>query len=318
MRQYKKIPAVMKGVKQWVTWGKTGEKPNKNTPLKRPFNPVTGFPADTTKARTWATFEECEKAVEKLKYCGVGFVFNGDYVAIDLDNVIDRKGRILPEAREIIDTLDSYTEYSMSRRGFHIIVSKCGFEANNRSLFSLDPATLERFTNKGKQPGIEIYTKERYFAITGDIFEKRSIIKGNAMALKQIYNEYIAKKTIQATKNIAPVHNSTPAEALTEYEGRVMQRMLKGRNGRKIKALWEGKLCEYPTESEATGALLYYLAFYTNKDPEVMASMFAKSGLHREKWEEKRGAITWGEYEITQVLERYKGRTIGTYEQTTP
>ena len=44
-KNFKNIPAVLKGRKQWVTWGRNGkDKQGNYYQLKQPFNPVTGKP----------------------------------------------------------------------------------------------------------------------------------------------------------------------------------------------------------------------------------------------------------------------------------
>ena len=118
MKKYKDIPQELKDLAQWVVWGKVA----KNAPKKQPYNAKTDMPAKVDASSTWTTFEDCMQAIKKCKYIGAGFVFNHGYIAIDLDNVIDSKGNVLTEAKEIIEMLDSYTEYSQSKKGFHIII----------------------------------------------------------------------------------------------------------------------------------------------------------------------------------------------------
>ena len=320
MRRYKHLPNVLKGVPKWVVYGKSG----KGIPLKKPYNPNTGEPARVDDPKTWATFEECEKQVEKGRYCGVGYVFTGDYVVIDLDSVIDAKGRILPIAEEFIKTLDSYTEYSISKRGVHIVVARSNLKINKtRASLPVNPAHLDRYTReeldritgeiKQKTPEIEIYTTGRYIAMTGDVMKGRTIIKQNAQALQWIYNNYIEPKATPKQYNHTTTTGRTP-EPLDDREEAVLQLAFRGKNGKKIKALWEGSITGYESQSEADLALCNYLAFYTNKDPEAINRLFVKSGLYRDKWEEDRGGQTYGEKTIRTAIENFKGRTIGTYK----
>jgi primase-polymerase (primpol)-like protein len=91
-------------------------------------------------------------------FLGIGFVFteSDPYCGIDLDDVIDENGVIDPEAHAIIDKMDSYTEVSQSGRGIHIIVR--GKKPNSQC----------------RRGNVEIYDKGRYFALTGDLWPKRS------------------------------------------------------------------------------------------------------------------------------------------------
>ncbi len=60
---------------------------------------------------------------------------------------------------------------------------------------------------------------------------------------------------------------------------------------------------EYPSQSEATSALLLKLAFYTDRNAEQMKRIFEGSGLYRPKCAERRGGQTWLEREIERAVE---------------
>lgn len=322
MRKYKHLPNVLKGVKKWVVYGGMG----KGIPLKKPFNP-NGTPAKVDDPKTWGTFEDCEKQVEKGKYCGLGYVFTGDYIVIDMDSVIDAKGHVLPLAQEFIDALDSYTERSRSRRGVHIIVKRSLLKIEKtRARLPVKSTELDRYTRKEterstgktsvKVPEIEIYTTGRYVILTGDVMDGRTIIKDSPKALKWIYNEYIDPKDTpkHATTGKKDARTKEP-EPLDAQEEQIMQIAFRGKNGAKIKALWGGNISGYNSQSEADLALCEYLAFYTNKNPVLMESLFVKSGLYRDKWAEDRGGKTYGEKTIQKAINGYKGRTITTYKK---
>lgn len=319
MKKYKHVPAVMKGVKQWVTWGRNGKDEQGNYyPLKKPFNPVTGKPASSTDPSTWATYEECEKAVSKFKYSGLGYVFNEDYIAIDLDNVIDEKGNMLPDVILLLEGLDSYTEYSQSKRGVHVILSKGAITLNkNSAKLPVTKAQLQRCTREGvKVPSIEMYTKGRYFAITGNIYNGHQIIKENTKEARRLYREYI--DPVEAVGVSTTIHTrKKPTEALTEPLKALLAVMYRGKNGAKIKKLWDGDISDYKSQSEADLALCNYLAFYTDKDPQAINDAFIYSGLYREKWDEARGAKTYGQLTIELALKNFRGRTISTYRKDT-
>lgn len=319
MRAYKYVPAVLKGRKQWVTWGRNGKDWQGNFyPLKKPFNPVTGKPASSTDPSTWATYEECEKAVKKLKYSGLGYVFNEDYIAIDLDNVIDEKGNMLPDVLLLLEELDSYTEYSQSKRGIHVILSKgvINLQKNSGKL-PVTTAELQRFTREDvKVPAIEMYTTGRYFAITGNIYNGKKIIKENTEEARRLYRTYINPvERPEATATIKSKHNHK-AE-LTDETKALLAVMYRGKNGAKIKKLWEGDTGDYKSQSEADLALCNYLAFYTDKNPQAINDAFIYSGLYRDKWDESRGAKTYGQLTIDLALKNFRGRTISTYKKET-
>ena len=142
------IPEELKVRPQWVVWKAVGEKPD-----KVPYSAKTGCKASSTDLMTWSTFEEALEAYEKDGYAGVGFVFcSGDpYTGIDLDGCVDESGHIDDWALEIVRYLDSYTEFSVTGSGLHIIVR--GDLPNRR------------------KDDVEVYSSKRFFTVTGHLVE---------------------------------------------------------------------------------------------------------------------------------------------------
>jgi putative DNA primase/helicase len=336
MGNLKNLPAVMRGVQQWVCWGKT-QSPD--TPKKKPFNPVTGKPADVTDRKTWARFEDCEKAIKNLKYCGAGYIFNGDYIVIDLDCVISNRGEILPEAKEIIEALDSYTEISASGTGVHIICKGNLNITRNKADFQLPSMTVEKYARtvideitkrkKRKMPGIEVYTASRYVALTGNVYHGKKIIKDGSHALKEIYNRYMVTTSQKRCTGIVQQKMKTRSEAdLTPQEQNLLKIMFNGKNAEKIKMLWSGNFEEYAriygkadkedtSQNCADMALCMFLAFYTDKNAEMMDRLFSHSGLYREKWDSKRNCGTYGQYTIQKAIQNFHGETFKAYARRT-
>ena len=134
---------------QFVVWKYTVEQGELK---KRPFNPRTHMPARTNDPTTWTRLESSLKALATGRYNGIGFVFTDadSFTGIDLDSCVEKDGSIAPWAQEIITTLDTYTEYSPSKLGVHILTQ----------------ATLPE---AGKKVGhIELYSQDRYFTLTTD------------------------------------------------------------------------------------------------------------------------------------------------------
>jgi len=71
----------------------------------------------------------------------------------------------------------------------------------------------------------------------------------------------------------------------------------------KGKALWKGSTEDYPSSSEADFALCCLIAKHT-KDKGRINRIFVLSGLMRDKWDQQRGATTYGEMTIDAVLSR--------------
>lgn len=134
---------------QFVIW-RYEERAGKRT--KVPYDAKTpGRRASATDRSTWALLGMARAAAASAD--GIGFVLTDDdpYSVVDLDHVRDpHTGEIQPEARRIIDALDSYTELSPSGTGVHIWI-----------VGTTPPGTRTR------KSGIECYTRERYLTLTG-------------------------------------------------------------------------------------------------------------------------------------------------------
>src|SRR5262249_6487500 len=76
-----------------------------------------------------------------------------------------------------------------------------------------------------------------------------------------------------------------------------------GRSGSKFAGLWDGKWQDdFPSQSEADSSLVFRLAFFT-KDAAQIDRIFRRSGLMRDKWDERHGEQTYGQLTIARALE---------------
>ena len=119
-----KIPEGLKDRDQWVLWK---EVDRKGKMVKIPLAPwSTGHngPANALDVKNQTDFKTALETAEK-NGVGIGFVFTADddYCGVDLDDcIIDNE--IKETTKEILDTLNSYTEYSPKKRmkpGDHIL-----------------------------------------------------------------------------------------------------------------------------------------------------------------------------------------------------
>jgi putative DNA primase/helicase len=147
------IPRELKERPQWVNW-RLEERDGDIT--KIPYTSGTLRRARSNDLLSWGPFEEAVEALEAKpgRYSGIGFVFcSGDpYTGIDLDDVRNPEtGDLVEWAMVIIDTFeDAYKEVSPSGRGVHII-------------------TRGKVKEPRKIPGLEIYSMERFFTVTGRV-----------------------------------------------------------------------------------------------------------------------------------------------------
>ena len=149
------IPRELRDLDQWVGW-KRVHRDGASKPTKIPLDAKTGNTASTTDPTTWASFEAALAAFRSGQGDGIGFVFSPDdpYTGIDLDHCYDPvTGTMADWAQDIIDRFDSYTEWSPSGMGIHIIIKA-------------------QLPGKGRRKGsIEMYSEGRYFTVTGAKFD---------------------------------------------------------------------------------------------------------------------------------------------------
>ena len=143
------IPEELKALPRWVLW-RAANRNGKTT--KIPYS-IDGQKAKSNDPRTWSDFEGVIVEYEAGRADGIGFNFSEDdnIVGIDLDACVQEDGSLVPQALKIVESLDSFTEYSVSGKGLHVICR----------------APLERGIRKGP---CEIYPFGRYFTVTGHIY----------------------------------------------------------------------------------------------------------------------------------------------------
>lgn len=146
------IPQELRAIPQWVCW-RLELKPNTKKPSKIPINSATGARAKSTNRADWGTWE---RAIERLRadetLSGVGFVFTSDdpYCGLDWDECYHEDGYVKKLQADQIRAFRSYGERSQSGTGAHVIIKG-----------SLPPEGR-------RKSGIEMYDRDRFFAVTGD------------------------------------------------------------------------------------------------------------------------------------------------------
>lgn len=254
-QNFSQIPNELKAKKQWVLWRLEEREPGKTTKL--PYQP-SGYMADVANPSTWNSFETVIAAYGRGGFSGIGFMFNNDYVAIDFDHVaID--GIIEPEFQIWVERFNSYTEFSQSGNGLHIIVK----------------GTIPG--EKRRKGNIEMYSEKRYFALTGNILGNHIDIKDAQKEIDELYMTYLEQPEISSLSVCSNVlgnpGNWEEIKALLE----------RSKNAGKFFQLWSGNISAYKSQSEAELALCSMIAFYT-QDIGQIESIVAMSGLNRDKW----------------------------------
>jgi hypothetical protein len=141
-----------------------------------------------------------------------------------------------------------------------------------------------------------LYSTGRYFTVTGDLLlGAPATIEMRQAQLNHFYAEMFPARTP------GPETESSGRLMLTDRV--LLQKAQNATNGPAVARLWAGDTTGYPSHSEADLALCSHLAFYTGRDPERIDRLFRQSGLMRGKWDERRGAETYGAQTIARALE---------------
>lgn len=279
------IPDELKALRQWVCY-RIEERDGE--PTKVPYNPNGRAHARSNDAKTWSTFEAAVKMYRNPagRFDGIGFMLSADdpFVFLDFDDVIS-DGTLEPWARDMVERLDSFTEYSRSGSGLHVIV-----RAKKPGERCRAPKTLPKF---------EVYEERRLCVFTGRVFEGRSHIREAQEAVTAIYYEVFglgdSMPVKETAKNAVPVGMSDPG---------IIKKAMEAKNGARFRQLWHGDTGDFNgDESAADMALCDMLAFWTGRDAERMDRLFRESGLMRPKWDSMRGGETYGQRTIRKAVE---------------
>lgn len=258
------IPNELKQLPQWVC--AVGND-------KIPKNPHTGGNAMANTPSTWGTFDEAVEACEKYGFDYLGFEFAPPYFGVDLDHCRDD----VDFCDEFVESLQSYAELSKSGNGLHII---CKGELPQGSC---------------KRGNVEMYSRGRYFICTGNLYNPAyTKIRDCSVEIKTLHSKYLpsAIPKTEIRKQVA-----------IELEDReVIDKARHCKSGQIFSILYAGNWESlFPSQSEADLSFCNHLAFWTGRNEAQMDRIFRSSGLMRPKWDQKRGADTYGNITIAKA-----------------
>lgn len=279
---YQNIPQELRNLKQWGLFElKWVEARKKNT--KIPINPYDGSAGKSNDPNTWSDFDTAMRALNDVERAdGLAFYFANGYVGLDIDHIDSnledwRAGdndpnNLVNKFQDLTD--NTYMEVSQSGTGIHAIF-------------------------KGKIPGkrrrkgnYEMYQTGRFFALTGNnIIPDPTIKSMSDDEMKTLYEFLFGKD------NVVQLHSES--DNITPVDLSVVEIIKRAENSAKtgtrftmfMKGGWEQF---YSSHSEADMAFANDLAFWTGRDFHKMDTIFRNSSLMREKFDEKRGAVTYG------------------------
>jgi len=281
IKNYEDIPYELKKEECWCLY-KIIQRDGKNTKLPLKPNGKLAISNDKT---TWFSYEACIAALNRNIGDGLGFMLGDGYIGIDIDKVSD-----------------DIMEYSMD---YHANSMTADFLREISTYAEISPSkTGLHFIGKGEVPGerkryknLEIYDKDRFFTVTGNVIKDRDRNKviNIDSELKPLYEKYMPKiNKISAENKISPT--------LTFYKNnqdildKLFYRGYFSYTGEDLRQIYYGNYESYfNSQSEADFFMLGRLLYYTS-DTEKAISLMENSGLKREKWYKRRGATDYIHY----------------------
>lgn len=256
----------------WINWVPEPKENGKISKVPIAYNgEKTG--CNNVYKNTWTTFDNVSKQSNKIS-----FALRDNVCVIDIDdNNYDN-----PIIKDIVDTMDTYTEISPSGNGLHLIftvdISKIPNSYDSQGAKKLD----NKYYVKNSSKSLECYIAgltNRFMTFTGNVFIDKPIEERTSQLL-WFLNKYMLRHV--------PNNNISSDEETFEGVSQIVLKTINhSANVEKFKKLYfEGNTQEYDNDnSRADMALCSILAFYCGNKPELIDYMFSKSKLYREKWD---------------------------------
>ena len=248
--------------RNWCVW-KLVNRGGKET--KIPFVAGEDRALDTTEPEDWRDFKSAVDAAPD--YSGIGFVFSkaDPYVGVDFDKCVT-DGVIQPWAAEWIKKLNSYTEFSPSGNGVHILCK--GKIPEGRR----------------KKGHIEVYDRERYFTVTGNpvpntLNTLRDATEVLAALVKSLEGEPSATK--RTTPKLEPLIKEI--ESVVTADARANPQMLAvlEENSETFQRTWRRSIKkDHWSDSEWDLSIANYLLAAGWSNPETVRALIEYRRMH--------------------------------------
>lgn len=267
---YGNIPPELRTLDQWVCYDITSDG------KKIPYTPGTASKARSNDETTWCSYEDALTDVDTGQRDHLGFMLKREngYVFLDLDGTDDPEEKAINKL--ICQTFPSFTEYSISGKGLHIIA-------------------------KGKLEGRGLHTSHfglfehaRGILVTGHIYKGRdTILHANPRALRSLQERVRSSDGRGYDFELEEEEWDMQPWAVLKLAHRIY--------GTKFLDLYDGRWQKhgYPSQSEADHALVNMFCDICDSNP-LVRYLFAESGLYREH-KARRDPAT-GEYSVKGYL----------------
>lgn len=281
----KNIPTELKKQKIWGLWD-LEERDGRTT--KVPYNAMTDQRAKSNDKSTWCEFEQAIKGLKEYKRKGLAIFLGDGLCGLDVDHVDKELSKFeeKPNSDNLVNRIkkltdNSYMEVSQSGAGIHVLFK------------GLLPKNVNNHPNN--KP-FELYDHGRFFALTGNLITNKpeyKLLDGEQVL--DLVNATVGFKEKRATTFKASNNDLSVDEIIK----------LASDKSTNFKHLMTDDPSSYSDHSSADMSLCNILAFWTNKDPIKMDTIFRQSSLYRPKWDEKHRAdgATYGQMTIEKAIE---------------
>lgn len=274
---------------------------------KVPYQPkATQYGAASTNP---AHFTDIHTALDHAEgFDGLGLGIFGDIAAIDIDHCISSNGELSQLAQTVIETMDSYTEYSPSGKGIRILFRAAGVKHDTNAYYINNQNARDPRQEWPEKQGLEVYiagATSKYVTVTGNAIRAVEV-KDRSAQIQQILDRYMKKATAER-----PAAAPAPS-MLTLSDREILDKAIHAANGALFDRLYYGgDIGGHASHSEADLALMNLLAYWTNRDAARMIQLFKASALYRTKKEKSGG----DKYLMTTAEKAIEGCNITYAEQ---
>jgi len=270
------------------------ETDEKGGTTKVPYNPENDQHASVDHPATFTDLETALKAMRRGRYSGVGLRVSGQIGCIDIDDSVSDAGELSDKAEAVLRMLpEAFVELSPSGHGLHLY-----FLVPEGFRFDRDDYYINNRTNS-----MEIYLPgetRRFMTVTGKQYRTGTLqVPGDKL---RTFCETFMRKPARRNRQVTPPEGGS---VLNDEE--VLRCCRGGRGGKTFDLYYSGKWQKPSNEnwsqSEADLSVCRRLAFFTRGDLVQMDRLFRKSGLMRKKWDESRGAMTYGRMTMLKAIQ---------------
>lgn len=301
MERYKNVPDELKMLKHWVCYKLVPKEDGRVS--KEPRDPRSGKGAKSNDPNSWLDFDSALKGMNKWGLDGLSFALGNGFVGIDLDHVIENGNFTNTAAREIFNSVNSYSELSPSGTGVHIICKAPPIPDGGGTRAELPGQAHPGTTDPTKKQQLEMYSQGRFLTMTGKVISGRKEVKDCSLEFSAVHERFIGIKT----KKVADPEALANAVKVTASDAEIIEKIMASDKGHLFSQLWNGDWgsAGYPSQSEADMALINMLTYWCNGDRDRIDGLFRQSGLMRDKWNRRQSGSTYGALTIDQALANF-------------